>query len=41
MSLFKKWRVELDSARRKETAVHEVGHALGLGHTQKVMTVFL
>ncbi|EJV59055.1 hypothetical protein BWGOE4_16940 [Bacillus mycoides] len=35
VTLFKKWRVELDSARRKETAVHEVGHALGLGHTQK------
>ena len=30
VTLFKNLRVELDSARRKETAVHEVGHALGL-----------
>lgn len=35
VTLYKKWRVELSSIDRKETAVHEVGHALGLAHTQK------
>ncbi|MFD1927387.1 matrixin family metalloprotease [Sporosarcina siberiensis] len=35
ITFYKKWRVELNSLRRMETAVHEVGHALGLDHTQK------
>ncbi|WP_044896534.1 matrixin family metalloprotease [Bacillus alveayuensis] len=35
ITFYKKWRVELSSLRRKETAVHEVGHAIGLAHTQK------
>lgn len=35
ISLNKRWRTELNSTKRKETAVHEVGHALGLAHTQK------
>lgn len=31
----KKWKTELNKTKRTETAVHEVGHALGLAHTQE------
>ncbi|EAD6937667.1 matrixin family metalloprotease [Listeria monocytogenes] len=34
ITFYKKWRVELTNMQRKETAAHEVGHALGLKHTQ-------
>ncbi|WP_260451638.1 matrixin family metalloprotease [Listeria grandensis] len=34
ITFYKKWRVELTNMQRKETAAHEVGHALGLDHTQ-------
>ncbi|MFO1442852.1 matrixin family metalloprotease [Bacillus sp. Bva_UNVM-123] len=35
ITFYKNWRTDLNSTRRKETAVHEVGHAIGLAHTQK------
>ncbi|UPM55442.1 matrixin family metalloprotease [Gottfriedia acidiceleris] len=34
ITFYKNWRTDLNSTKRKETAVHEVGHALGLDHTQ-------
>ncbi|MFS0593422.1 M12 family metallopeptidase [Cytobacillus horneckiae] len=34
ITVYKKWRAELNSTRRKETISHEVGHELGLAHTQ-------
>ncbi|WP_418301115.1 hypothetical protein [Lysinibacillus fusiformis] len=35
ITIYKKWRVELDSTQRTETIVHEVGHEAGLAHTQE------
>ncbi len=35
ITIYKKWRVELDSTERTETITHEVGHEAGLGHTQE------
>lgn len=32
--LYKKWRVELNGIQKRETVLHEVGHAFGLAHTQ-------
>lgn len=34
ITIYKKWRVELDTTQRIETIVHEVGHEAGLAHTQ-------
>jgi len=33
ITIYKSWK-ELNQTQRRETTVHEVGHALGLDHTQ-------